>query len=175
MFASVYPCTSDAWSRRDTIRQFPPFSRELCATLALALTNDVQSLIPSILYTAAKLPPPEAISELSELSEIHSNTLQTSVSVDPEIAQDMYRRYMMGRQALHRAEVSAMMSYLSPSFTQPKCVRSGLHNPSLYSKLEDSAVSRILRSTPSLPLIHHAFSLHLPCYPSHRIGFEADL
>lgn len=151
MFASVYPCTSDAWSRRDTIRQFPPFSRELCATLALALTNNVQSLIPAILYTAAKLPPPEAISELSELSEIHSNTLQTSVSVAPEIAQDMYRRYMMGRQALHRAEVAAMMSYLSPSFTQPKCVRSGLPNlslsPNANAKSEDRAVSRILRST----------------------------
>ncbi|KAI0085764.1 hypothetical protein BDY19DRAFT_908759 [Irpex rosettiformis] len=116
VFASVYPCTSDAWSRRDVIRQFPTFAGELHSTLALAISNDVYSLIPSILYTAAKLPPPDAVSELAKLP----------MSVDSGTEQDLFRRYMTGRQALHRAEAAAMMSYLSPSFTLPQCRTVGL-------------------------------------------------
>ncbi|KAI0698366.1 hypothetical protein BC835DRAFT_1413141 [Cytidiella melzeri] len=108
-FASVYPSTNDAWLKRDNIRQFPPFAGELRAILTLAIENDVDTLIPSILYTLSKLPPPEATSEL------------LSLPIDPTTVQDLRRRYLTGTQALHRAETKALLSYISPSFAQPKC------------------------------------------------------
>jgi hypothetical protein len=109
LFTSLYPSTSDAWARRDTTRPFPPAPNELSSTLALALAHDVQTLLPSLLYAACKLPLPEATSELLALP------------VHPTTVQDLYARFLRGRQALYRAELQALLSHLRPSFTQPKC------------------------------------------------------
>lgn len=109
VFASVYPCSSDAWSRRDTLRYFPPFEGELGATLALAIQNDVQSLLPSIFYAASKLPPPDVLSELLAL-ELH-----------PGVIKDLCARFVAGRETLRQAEVKLVLRFFNPSFTRPRC------------------------------------------------------
>ncbi|KAI0339389.1 hypothetical protein BDW22DRAFT_589326 [Trametopsis cervina] len=115
ILASVYPCTNDAWLRRDAIRQFPPFVGELGATLTLAIEHDVHSLLPSILYTAAKLPPPDVISEIQGLA------------LHPEEVRGLITRYLAGRTALCRAEANSVMGFLTPYFTNPKCKNPNPH------------------------------------------------
>jgi len=106
---TAFPSTLEAWDHRHTRTLIPPFEGELGAVIALAMENDVEIILPGAFYTASR-------STVTEVTNVFQKT-----AFKASVLEEVYVRWITGRDAFLRAEVQYILAFMKPDFVRPHC------------------------------------------------------
>ena len=106
---TAFPSDFEVWENRETTRLVAPFQHESSALLSLCNETNTRIILPAVYYAAAKQDLEATLRDIG------------ASSMDAVTKQDVYFRFVLGREKLRQAELEHILAFLDAGFGRPGC------------------------------------------------------